>query len=89
MNRDHLPDVTFTREELTYLQELMNAERAGWFNFYEDLVEFDRTDEAAKAHRTYEIAKSIRDKIYHMNGRDTLAPGNHEQRWWDQKHDYK
>ena len=89
MDRDHLPDVTFTREELVYLQELMNAERAGWVNYYEDLVEFDRTTEALEAHRTYELAKSIRDKVYHMNGRDTLAPGNHEQRWWDQQHDYK
>ena len=45
--------------------------------------------EAEKAHKQYELCRSIRDKVYHMNGRDTLAPGNHEQRWWDQQHDYK
>ena len=90
MDRDHLPEVEFTREELTYLQELMNAEREGWFNYYEDLLENDRSAESIdEAHKKYELAKSIRDKVYHMNGRDTLAPGNHEQRWWDQQHDYK
>tara|TARA_B100000073_G_C23703383_1_gene561273 strand:+ start:727 stop:999 length:273 start_codon:yes stop_codon:yes gene_type:complete len=89
MDRDHMPEVEFTREELTYLQEHMNSERAGWFNYYEDLVEYGRTEEAEKAHKQYELCRSIRDKVYHMNGRDTLAPGNHEQRWWDQQHDYK
>ena len=89
MDRERLPEVEFTREELTYLQEHMNAERAGWFNYYEDLVEFGRTEDAKRAHDQYELCKSIRDKVYHMNGRDTLAPGNHEQRWWDQQHDYK
>ena len=89
MDRDHLPEVKFTREELTFLQELMNHERAGWFNYYEDLVEYKHSpEEIASAHRKYELCKSIRDKVYHMNGRDTLAPGNHEQRWWDQQHDY-
>ena len=90
MDRDHLPDVNFTKEELTYLQELMNVEREGWFNYYEDLLECGHPADAVdRAHKTYQLAKSIRDKVYHMNGRDTLAPGNHEQRWLDQQHDYK
>ena len=90
MDRDHLPEVNFTKEELLYLQEHMNAERAGWFNYYEELVEMNcPADSIERAHKHYEMCKAIRDKVYHMNGRDTLAPGNHEQRWWDQQHDYK
>ena len=67
----------------------MNHEREGWFNYYEDLVEHGHAKDAEEAHKKYELSKSIRNKVYHMNGRDTLAPGNHEQRWWDQGHDYK
>ena len=88
-DREHMPEVNFTKEELTYLQELMNAERAQWFNYYEALIEDGRMDKAEQAHKDYEMCKALRDKLYHMNGRDTLAPGNHEQRWWDQQHDYK
>ena len=89
MDREHMPEVDFTKEELTYLQDWMNAERAQWFNWYEVLIEDGRMDKAEEAHKNYEMCKALRDKLYHMNGRDTLAPGNHEQRWWDQKHDYK
>ena len=88
MSEHELPPVTFTREELTYLQELMNAERAQWFNYYEALLEEGKTEKAEQAHKDYEMCKALRNKLYHMNGRDTLAPGNHEQRWWDQQHDY-
>ena len=88
MSEHELPPVEFTREELTYLQDMLNRERASWFNYYEELIESEEELKAARAHRHYEMIKSIRDKVYHMNGRDTLAQGRHEQRWWDQKHGY-
>ena len=83
-----MPEVTFTKEELRYLQDLMTKDRAAWFNYYEALVEQGEVDKASEAHQEYMMCKLLRDKLYHMNGRDTLAPGNHEQRWWDQQHDY-
>ena len=36
----------------------------------------------------YKMTRILRDKVYHLGGRDTLAPGDHDQRWWDQQHDY-
>jgi len=88
MDREHFPEPTFTREELTFLQELLNQERSDIFNYYEDLKLQGQDKEAEIIHRQYELTKVLRDKIYHMNGRDTLAPGNHDQRWWDQGHGY-
>jgi len=88
MSDYELPSVNLTPEELTYLQDHLNAERSQWFNYYEDCLANGRLNGAEVAHKHYETMKSLRDKIYHMNGRDTLAPGNHEQRWWDQRHDY-
>ena len=88
MSDYELPEVNFTKEELTYLQDLMSAERAQWFNYYEALLEEGQLDKAEQAHKDYEMCRTLRNKRYHMNGRDTLAPGNHEQRWWDQQHDY-
>ena len=86
---DHsLLSVDFTREELTYLQDMLNRERASWFNYYEALVEDNEEFKASRAHQHYEMVKALRDKVYHMNGRDTLAEGKHAQRWWDQQHDY-
>lgn len=67
----------------------MTKDRAAWFNYYEALVEQGEADKASEAHQEYMMCKALRDKLYHMNGRDTLAPGNHEQRWWDQQHDYR
>ena len=83
-----MPSVDFSRQELTILQDLLNEERAHWFNIYEDLIEAGDPVGAEAAHERYFVIKSLRDKVYHLNGRDTLAPGNHEQRWWDQQHDY-
>ena len=88
MDREHFPNPEFTREELTYLQELLNQERSDSFNYYEDLKEQGQDEEAEIIHRQYEFIKKLRAKVYHMNGRDTLAPGRHDQRWWDQQHDY-
>ena len=83
-----LPPVDFTKEELTYLQNLIDDVRANWFNCYEEHVEEGDTMRANRARRDYEMCQVLRNKLYHMNGRDTLAPGVHEQRWWDQGHDY-
>lgn len=88
MSDHELPPVDFTREELTYLQDILNHERASWFNYYEALIEDGEELRAARAHKHYEMVKTLRDKVYHMNGRDTLASGHHAQRWWDQKHGY-
>ena len=88
MDRDHFPEPTFSREELTFLQELLNQERSDVFNYYEGLKEQGQDQEAEIIHRQYEFIKKLRAKVYHMNGRDTLAPGRHDQRWWDQQHDY-
>jgi len=52
------------------------------------LKEQGQDQEAEIIHRQYEFIKKLRAKVYHMNGRDTLAPGRHDQRWWDQQHDY-
>jgi len=89
MDRDKMPDVSFTKDELRYLQDLMSKDRAAWFNYYEVLVEQGDVDKATEAHQEYMMCKTLRDKLYHMTGRDTLAPGNHAQRWWDQGHDYR
>lgn len=88
MSEYKLPPVDFTRDEITYLQDMLNGERASWFNYYESLVEDGEDLKAARAHKHYEMIKNLRAKVYHINGRDTLAQGRHEQRWWDQQHDY-
>ena len=88
MSDHELPPVNFTRDELTYLQDMLNRERASWFNYYEALMEDGEELKAARAHKHYEMIKNLRTKVYQMNGRDTLAPGRHAQRWWDQRHGY-
>ena len=45
MDRDHFPEPTFSREELTFLQELLNQERADIFNYYEELMFVNLTRE--------------------------------------------
>ena len=98
---DPRPTPIFTREELRYLQDLLDREREGWFNYkMELLAECDSSDEAdakwgsAKwgldtADGKYRLAKALRNKVYHLGGRDTLALGEPaEQRHWDQQHDY-
>ena len=88
MERDELPIPSFTRDELVYLQELMDGERRSWFNYKMELIASG--SDATDAERRYKLSKSLRDKVYHLGGRDTLAPGKDyaEQRWWDQQHDY-
>ena len=88
MSEHELPPVSFSPEELLYLQDHLSALRAQWFNYYEECLEENRDKAAERAHKHYEMFKVLRDKVYHLNGRDTLALGYHEQRWWDQKHDY-
>lgn len=88
MDRELAPETTFTREELAYLQTLLDGERTAWFNFKMELLDKDRDTEEVTA--KYQLAKTCRDKVYHLGGRDTLALGEeyHQQRWWDQKHGY-
>ena len=89
MDRDKLPQVDFTKEEIEYLQNLMDQERASWFDYLIDIEEDEASDyQISYARNRYRFCKELRNKVYHMNGRDTLAPGRHEQRWWDQPHDY-
>ena len=83
------PCPMFTREELIYLQGLLDGEREGRFNYYMETLNDDYlAKNKEEAHRKYLLAKELRNKIYHLGGRDTLAPGSHEQRHWDQGHDY-
>lgn len=88
MDREKPPEPKFTKEELIFLQELLNQERSDCFNYYEDLKINGQDHEAEIIHKQYEMIKTLRNKVYHMTGRDTLAKGTHEQRWWDQPHDY-
>ena len=84
------PQPEFTREELKFLQDLLDGERAGWFNFYMETLNGDTEETQEKAYTKYQLAKALRNKVYHLGGRDTLAlnPDNNEQRHWDQQHDY-
>lgn len=88
MKRDEFPVPSFTRDELVYLQNLMDIERRAWFNHKMDLIE--EGSDATESEKKYQLAKKLRNKVYHLGGRDTLAPSDvyAEQRWWDQKHDY-
>ena len=84
---DPRPEPVFTREELRYLQALLDSERAGWFNWKMELIEAGRAP--GEAEEKYQLAKGLRNKVYHLDGRDTLALGDvAEQRHWDQGHDY-
>ena len=90
VSEHELPPVEFTREEITYLQTLMNQERSSWFDYLFEIEEEDKyQNEIDYARERYQFVRSLRDKVYHMNGRDTLAKGVHEQRWWDQRHNYE
>ena len=85
------PQPVFTREELNFLQDLLDGERAGWFNYYMETLDDEfLTEGQENAHNRYQLAKTLRDKVYHLGGRDTLAlnPDNNQQRHWDQRHDY-
>ena len=90
MSEHELPPVEFSKEELTYLQNLMNQERSSWFDYLLDIEEEAQFQDGIDyAKERYQFVRRLRDKVYHMNGRDTLAKGNHEQRWWDQRHNYE
>jgi len=90
VSEHELPPVEFTREEITYLQTLMNQERSSWFDYLFEIEEEDKyQNEIDYARERYQFVRKLRDKVYHMNGRDTLAKGVHEQRWWDQRHNYE
>ena len=84
------PCPAFAREELTWLQELLDREREARFNFYmETLNEANQLSTSEKeGWGKYKMAKEVRNKVYHLNGRDTLALERAEQRHWDQGHDY-
>ena len=84
---DPRPTPIFTRDELRFLQDLLDKEREGWFNYKMELLYEGRSVESADG--KYQLAKTLRNKVYHLGGRDTLALGEPaEQRHWDQGHDY-
>lgn len=86
MDRDTFPVPEFTNEELLWLQDTLDSLRAITFN---EVVEAKhRSLPSESLAYDYHMARVLRDKVYHLNGRDTLAPGNHQVRWWDQSHDY-
>jgi len=86
MDRNTLPTPEFTPQELSWLQDVLDNLRAVTFNQVIEAKHHNKPCEAEEA--DYKMARALRDKVYHMNGRDTLAPGNHQVRWWDQRHDY-
>ena len=43
MDQDKLPEVHFTDEEIDYLQNLLDQERASWFDYIIDICEEDAT----------------------------------------------
>lgn len=86
MDRNVFPVPEFTTEELEFLQETLNDLRAITFN--EVMEAKHRNLPTEKLEHDYKMARALRDKVYHLGGRDTLALGRHEQRWWDQQHDY-
>ena len=88
---DPRPEPIFTRDELRFLQDLLDNQREGWFNYMMETLSdpaLSASEDDARA--KYHLAKTLRDKVYHLGGRDTLAlgPATHEQRHWDQQHDY-
>lgn len=86
MDRINIPTPIFTQDELKYLQIVLTEARANTFNFY--MMALEQGTATAEQYAEYQIARAVRDKVYHLGGRDTLAPGPdyHEQRW-DQPHD--
>ena len=88
MDRETFPVPEFTRDELKFLQDTLNELRAITFN---ELMEAKHRDLPTESlEHDYKMSKALRDKVYHLGGRDTLALGAeyHEVRWWDQQHDY-
>ena len=83
-----MSNTEFTKEELTFIQDTFNDLRAITFN--ELLYAKHRSFPTETLERDYQLIRVIRDKVYHLGGRDTLAlaEGYHEQRPLDQKHDY-
>lgn len=88
MDRDTFPTPSFTHEELAFLQKVLDDLRAITFN--EMMEAKHRKLPCEQLSHDYKMSKILRDKVYHLGGRDTLAPGDdyHEVRWWDQQHDY-
>ena len=86
MDRNTFPVPEFTTQELSWLQDILDDLRAITFNQIIEAKHRNKPCEAEEA--DYKMARALRDKVYHMNGRDTLAPGKHQVRWWDQRHDY-
>lgn len=85
-----MSEVKFDQDELRYLQNLLDGEREGWFNYYMETLH-DETLQSSEAHANYLIAKRVRDKVYHLGGRDTLAlspRGEYHEQRWDQQHDW-
>ncbi len=61
----------FTTEEVTYLQEALTDLRALTFNRLMAAKHREQNTEECEAE--YYLIRSIRDKVYALNGRDTLA----------------
>lgn len=87
MDINLLQEHALSPEELIFLQETLNFERAVAWNNYFDRLELGM--ECEKEYREYQMVKRLRDWAYHLGGRDTLAPSAeyHEQRR-DQGHDW-
>lgn len=65
----------FTTEEVTYLQDSLTELRAITFNRLMDAKHRDQNTEECEAE--YYLIRSIRDKVFALNGRDPLALEHH------------
>lgn len=88
MDREILPVPTFSREELIHIQSILDEERRFWFN--KKMDQLWNGEDTTETEEKYQLSKILRNKVYHLGGRDTLAlsKGYEEQRWWDQRHNY-
>ncbi len=57
MDRETFPKLELSKEEIIFLQELLNQEVQDSFNYYEDILEEGQKEEAKIIHKQYEFIK--------------------------------
>ena len=86
---DPAPSPAFSRAEYSLLQELLDAARVTSLDSLLEALEDDHEAAVEELRARHKAIKELRNKVYHLNGRDTLALSHGaEQRHWDQRHHY-
>ncbi len=67
----------FTQEELSYLQDSFTSLRALVFHQMLEAKHRKQKDKAKSLREEYTMVRTIRDKLYSVNNRDTLAIDRH------------